>query len=175
MKKMFVLMLASMLCLLLIACSNSDSSNTDANENQDSASVAAEEAAKEAATVDAAAAESEPSEKAELMDIETAYGTLSYPAEWKDSLVTNESQDDDGLLSVTFSAKLDEQEYSLFKIMICGEEGDSVGTIKDAEGTVRNVFVELFELSDLSDLSEDAQNQLYAMQEGVNTLISELD
>lgn len=160
MKKMFVIMIASILCFSIAACSNSNSSNKNANGSQDSTSMTAE---------------SESSEKVELMDIETAYGTLSYPAEWKDSLVTNESKDDDGLLSITFSAKLDEQEYSLFKVMICEEDGDSVGIIKDADGTARNVFVELFDLSDISDLSEDAQNQLYAMQEGVNTLIGELD
>ena len=107
------------------------------------------------------------------MRIETEYGTLLYPSEWKDSLVTDEINED-GILSVTFSARAEEQEYALFKVMICSEEGDSVGILTDESGTVRNVFVDINELTGISDLGQDVQNQLYAMQEGVNVLIENL-
>lgn len=112
-------------------------------------------------------------ENENLMEIETDYGNLYYPATWKDSLhtkITNE----ENIMTVTFDAQINSQEYALFKVMICNEEGDSVGTITDSSGTSRNVFVEIFELNDIDDLSEDAQNQLYAMQEGVNSLTEAL-
>ena len=150
----------------MCACSAASSSAKESTaENQ-----ASESSAEESLVV----TESETEETADLMKIDTAYGSLYYPAEWKDYLATEESQED-GILTVSFSAKVDAEEYPLFKVMICSEEGDSVGTIKDAEGTTRNVFVENFELSNISDLDEETQNRLYAMQEGVNALIGELD
>lgn len=112
-------------------------------------------------------------ENENLMEIETDYGILYYPATWKDSLHT-EITNEENVMTVTFDAQINSQEYALFKVMICNEEGDSVGTITDSSGTSRNVFVEIFELNDIDDLSEDAQNQLYAMQEGVNSLTEAL-
>ena len=108
------------------------------------------------------------------MEIKTEYGTLSYPAEYKDSLTTNETNED-GFLTVTFNADVEGQSYTLFNIMINSEEGDSVGTITSDDGTVRNVLADITELTDISGLSEDDQNQLYAMQEGLNVLIENLD
>lgn len=108
-----------------------------------------------------------------LMTIETKYGVLYYPAQYKDSLVTEESEEN-GILSVGFKAIIDGKTYTLFKVMICDEEGDSVGTIKDSDGQEHNVFVDINELDDISDLDEDVQNQLYSMQEGVNVLIDNL-
>lgn len=108
-----------------------------------------------------------------MMQVSTQFGPLSYPAKWKDALVTSETLDGE-VLTVDFSARLDEQSYLLFKVMICGEDGDSVGTVKDENGTVRNVFVDVMDLGDLSNLPQEAQDQIYAMQEAVNLLIEDL-
>ena len=165
MKKKIGIAASILLCMILTACSGSQK----ANENQDK-NAGAETAP--SVVIESSSLEESP-EVEELMRIETEYGTLLYPSECKDSLVTDEINED-GILSVTFSARAEEQEYALFKVMICSEEGDSVGILTDESGTVRNVFVDINELTGISDLGQDVQNQLYAMQEGVNVLIENL-
>ena len=78
-------------------------------------------------------------------------------------------------VTISFNADVEGQSFTLFNIMINSEEGDSVGTITSDDGTVRNVFADITELPDISGLGEDEQNQLYAMQEGLNVLIENLD
>ena len=72
-----------------------------------------------------------------------------------------------------FRADVAGETFDLFRVTISPEEGDSVGTLKDADGTERNVFIEVFEL-DADGLTAADQDTLYAMQEGVNTLIDAL-
>ena len=76
--------------------------------------------------------------------------------------------------SVVFAVTVNDQEYTLFIVMICDAEGDSVGSVTDDSGHTRNVFVDISDLPDLSDLSEEEQDQLYAMQEAINVLIENL-
>ncbi len=161
-------MLAVTLCFSFTACSNDKESTGTSTSAEDNS------AEKEDASNDKITEEQQTEEKQELMEIDTEYGTLSYPAEWKDALSTNESNEN-GFLTVAFSANVGGQTYTLFNVLINSEEGDSVGTIKADDGTVRNVFTEISELPDLSGLSEGEQNQLYAMQEGINVLIENLD
>ena len=163
MKKLVAIATTIILCFSLVACSGAVNSSSEENTNQSSDS-----------TISASDKTGVEEEDNSLMTIETKYGTLSYPAKWKDSLLTLESEENN-FFSVTFSTKVDDKEYSLFKVMICAEEGDSVGTIKDKDRITRNVFVDIPELSDISELSEENQNQLYAMQEGVNVLIENLE
>lgn len=151
MKKLLAILISVILCASLVACSGSNAGNSG---NPSGGAEPAEE-------------------DSSLMAIETKYGDLSYPAKWEDSLATTESEKNN-IFFVNFSAKIGEQEYNVFTVMICGEEGDSVGTITDKSGTTRNVFVDIPELSELTGLSEEDQNLLYAMQEGVNVLIENL-
>ena len=166
MKKLIILLLSATLCFSFTACNNDNAAedNTVANSNTD------EQNDENSDNQTDQQAEEGP----ELMEIDTEYGTLSYPAEYKDSLTTNETNED-GFLTVTFNADVEGQSYTLFNIMINSEEGDSVGTITSDDGTVRNVFADITELPDISGLGEDEQNQLYAMQEGLNVLIENLD
>lgn len=168
MKKLLILLLSATLCFTFTACSNNSESvetNTETQDNDTNAQDSSDTANN---------SEQQTEEAPELMEIKTEYGTLSYPAEYKDSLTTNETNEDD-FLTVTFNADVEGQSYTLFNIMINSEEGDSVGTITSDDGTVRNVFADITELTDISGLSEDDQNQLYAMQEGLNVLIENLD
>lgn len=158
-KKILKIVIMAILCIALVGCSKDSDSADDSKSNKE----------KNVSEDKSEGVE----EKEELINIETAYGTLSYPAEWEDALATTEAEENN-IVSVTFSTNVDEQDYPLFKVMICDEEGDSVGTLKDDDGTIRNVFVEIYEFGDISGLSEDVQNQLYAMQEGVNVMIENL-
>ena len=168
MKKLLILLLAATLCFSFTACSNDKESTGTSTSTEDNSTE------KDGVSNDNSTEEQQTEEKQELMQIDTEYGTLSYPTEWKDALSTSESNEN-GFLTITFTANVGGQTYTLFNVMINSKEGDSVGTIKADDGTVRNVFTEIKELPDISGLSEEDQNQLYAMQEGINVLIENLD
>lgn len=101
--------------------------------------------------------------------LETEFGTIYYPAKWEDEFITDQEKKDD-ILTVSFSTKKEKKEYKLFTVTIAGEEGDSVGTITDKNGTKRNVFIEMMDLEDVN-AKEEVQNELYAMQESINSII----
>ena len=107
------------------------------------------------------------------MEVETEYGTLYYPARWKDVLVTAQEKSDE-MLTVDFSASVEGKEYRLFQVVIGGQEGDSAGILTDDTGNQRNVQLSVEELAGIEELSEEEQNQLYAMQEGVNDLLEHM-
>lgn len=161
-KKLIAAALIALLCFSMAACGTGD--DKDAVQGSEISS-------------DSSAVQSETDGSSEdessLMTIETQYGSLYYPAEWEDALETSETLEDE-TDSVVFAVTADDQEYTLFIVMICDAEGDSVGAVTDDSGQTRNVFIDISELPDLSDLSEEEQDQLYAMQEAVNVLIENL-
>lgn len=112
-------------------------------------------------------------EKVNTMIIKTQYGDLFYPQQYQDFVTVDETIEGENL-TITFKTTIEEIDYPLFDIMINEEEGDNVGTLEDDQGTVRNVYVEIIN-TDVSELSDDDQNQIYAMQEGVNVLVDHLD
>ena len=151
MKQKWITLLALLCCLFALAACSKKSAPTPTPSQADAAEPAA----------------------ATTFAIETEFGALQYPAEFQSQLKTD-TQRDGEKLTVGFSTDVAEQNYPLFTVTISPDEGDSVGTIKDADGTVRNVFVELPELN-VEGLSEADQDTLYAMQEGVNDLIDALN
>lgn len=161
-KKLIAAALMILLCFSMAACGTGD--DEDAVQGSEISS-------------DSSAVQSETDGSSEdessLMTIETQYGSLYYPAEWEDALETSETLENE-TDSVVFAVTADDQEYTLFIVMICDAEGDSVGAVTDDSGQTRNVFIDISELPDLSDLSEEEQDQLYAMQEAVNVLIENL-
>lgn len=112
-------------------------------------------------------------EKVNTMIVETQYGDLFYPQQYQDFVSVDEKIEGENL-TITFKTTIEDIEYPLFDIMINEEEGDSVGTLEDDHGKVRNVYVEIIN-TDVPELSEDDQNQIYAMQEGVNVLVDHLN
>lgn len=116
----------------------------------------------------------EVTEDGGMMEVGTEYGTLYYPARWKDALVTAQEKSEE-TLTVDFSASVEGKEYRLFQVVIGGQEGDSAGMLTDNAGTARNVQLSVEEISGIEELSEEQQNQLYAMQEGVNDLLENLN
>lgn len=118
-------------------------------------------------------ADAEESEKADTMEIETEYGTLYYPEQWKDSVEVEQTEKDD-TLHVAFQVKIDEKNYTLFEIIIGKGDGEPVGTIQDADGKMHDVYVNTEEKEDLKNLSEEEQNRFYAMKEGINQVLDHL-
>ena len=139
--------LLALLCLLLAACGSK--------------------------TGEPAAGSADAAENAAPVKIETPYGDLTFPGGWGDQLKTETEQDGERQF-VHFRANIADQQFDLFDVTIAPDEGDSVGTIKAADGTIRNVFVEVFDL-DADGLAAADQDTLFAMQEGVNDLIDALN
>ncbi|MCD7860256.1 MAG: hypothetical protein LUH51_08915 [Firmicutes bacterium] len=108
-----------------------------------------------------------------LSEISTELGTLYFPSEWIDDVVTQE-ENGDSSCSVTFSAEIGGAWYELFTVSIGENEENSVGTLTDADGNARAVSIEAYDLGDLSALSAEEQDQLYAMQEALNVVAENL-
>lgn len=109
----------------------------------------------------------------DIMVVNTPYGDLYYQEQWSDNMVVEQKEEGD-LVRVSFLAKFNGLKYALFDLVIGGGEEESVATITDAAGTVRNVSVNFLELGEYPELSEDDQNQLYAMQEDINYVIENI-
>ena len=82
--------------------------------------------------------------------------------------------DGDNSCTIDFFSVLDGKQYDLFEISIGEEKGQYVGTITGKKGDSHNVFVEVYDLGDISGLPQDKSDQLYAMQEAVNTVVENL-
>ena len=104
--------------------------------------------------------------------IDTPCGGLAYPETWKDKLET-EVVDTEVGCDVAFYTTIGENRYHLFTVVIGGED-HSAGMLTAADGTVRNVSLVVSDLGDLSALSQSDQDQLYAMQEGLNVVVENL-
>ncbi len=162
MKKKIAVTILVLFSLLLVACSDNDNVNNSTNDELQN---------KE--TVIESNIENTEKEEDKLMNIDTEYGSLNYPQHWQDELQTEKIMADE-ILTVSFMTKIDGKTYPLFKVLINDDEATTVGSLKDEKGVSRNVSIEAEE-PDISDLSEASQNQIYAMQEDLNSLIDALD
>lgn len=161
MKKIAAVIITGILCVNLWGCGNSTDTDKKAEHVQKDHISAGTQEQKTSCE--------DPDEDESLMNIETKYGTLYYPAKFKDNVITDETEEN-GIFSVNFSTEIDGKQYVLFKVMICDEEGDTVGTVCDKKGNIHNIFIDINDVGDISDLDEESQNQIFAMQEGVNVL-----
>lgn len=153
MKKIIVILLAMLTAFSVAACNGNPDTDIDPTDNTRASTV---------------------SEDDKLFAVETEYGAVMYPEIWQQRLETYKNIEGD-MLIVTFTTKLDSEIYYLFKVIISSDDGDTVGRITDRDGKTRNVFIDVYDLGDISELSAEDQNILYAMQEGVNVVIENLE
>lgn len=116
---------------------------------------------------------SQVEETGKLSEIKTGLGTLYIPKKYEQLMQTN-INDGDGSCTIDFFSVLDGKQYDLFEISIGEEKGQYVGTITGKKGDSHDVFVEVYDLGDISGLPQDKSDQLYAMQEAVNTVVENL-
>lgn len=157
-KKLLALLLALTLAVICAGCGGGGQTETTAEP-----------------TAGQTAAMEQPQDTAHGDDItvDTEYGTLYYPAQWTEFIQMEQSSEGDATV-VSFSAKINENSYSLFSITIGGEGDNPAGTLTGPDGTQRNVYVQITELEQSDTLSEGEQNRLYAMQEDINYLLDSL-
>ncbi len=112
-------------------------------------------------------------EAAEDMVIETKYGNLHYNDQWREFVKIEQSEDGD-VVSVAFTAVINDNEYPLFVVNIGGGEGSEVGKLTDADGKERIVYIKASEIKEEEALDANEQNRLYAMQEDINYVVDHL-
>jgi len=117
--------------------------------------------------------EAATSEEAATVPVETPYGDLRFPEAMSDALDTEIEDDGEGSCRVSFFALLNERRYPLYIISIGSGEGDEVGTLTGPDGIERNVYLTVSD-NDLSDVDENEKMSVYAMQETLNDVISNL-
>lgn len=120
----------------------------------------------------ACSAKKEP-EQVEAISVETIYGTLYYPEQWAE-FAQIDQEEEDGVVSVFFSAAFDDEHYSLFTVKIDGSDGAYAGQITDKSGDTHDVRVIMEKLNGIDELPENEKNRLYAMQEDLNFVIEHL-
>ena len=107
------------------------------------------------------------------LSVDTSYGTLYYPEQWGEYLLTEESWDAE-TLQVSFSAQINGTVYPMFQVVVGDSDEVEVGTLTDESGTQRKVYMKVTELEEEDALTDTEQNRLYAMQEDLNYVIDHL-
>ncbi len=108
-----------------------------------------------------------------FIPITTPYGDLLFPEEMSDALDTEVEDDGEGSCRVSFYANINGSRYPLYVLSIGSGDGDEVGTLTGPDGTARSVYLTVFE-NDVSGVSDNEALSVYAMQETLNEVISNL-
>ena len=104
--------------------------------------------------------------------VETPYCALACPEQWKEQLRIEKIEGD--VYTVEFYGTVAEKgEQHLFDLFFGGSTGDLIGTI-DVDGVVHNIYVEAYDLTTDEQWSEAESTALYAMQDAINVIISNL-
>lgn len=167
-KTLLISVIALTAIVLCVGCSGKQQADDS------SKGAASEKAAQESTSDSAETGQVAEDEHAYDVVIETAYGDLYFPDQWQEFLVTDQTEEDDAI-TVSFSAEINGETYSLFTVTIGGDEENSAGTLTASDGTQRNVYVQIDEIQESDLLNEGEQNRLYAMQEDINYLLDSLE
>ena len=172
MKKTILKILALCLALLMLAgCGkNTDSPEITAAPETTAAAVESTEATVPEPTLP----ETVPTEAPDHL-IPTPYGDLHFPGDWEPFLKTEIK--DGNPYSVTFSAVLDgrEEPEKLFVITFGGLTEGAIGAVKNPEGVYVPVKLEQPTFTPDETWSERDINIVFTMQEGLNTVLMNLD
>lgn len=104
--------------------------------------------------------------------IETPYGQLKYPEKWKEQIRIEKTEGQPYTVKF-YGCVAEGKEQLLFSICFGDGDGIVMGTVQDSEGnsvTVRMIPTEI----SAEDWTDAELNELYAMQEDINYLISAL-
>lgn len=123
--------------------------------------------------VDSAGEENQTTANLNICTVTTPFGDLYYQEQWSEFMRPEIEQSQEAC-KVSFRAELNGKLYPLFVVTIGEAEGDPVRQLTDAQGTKRNVYVEVEEFLDVSGLDEGNERLLYAMQEDINFIIENI-
>lgn len=108
--------------------------------------------------------------------VSTPYGDLFYSDEWDGVINTTQEEIDDGV-RVDFTTDVDGTTYDLYKVTIGGTDDDGLlaGHLTGPDGKSREVHIAVGDHSNLDALDSAGQDRIYAMTDGVNVLIDNLE
>jgi hypothetical protein len=104
--------------------------------------------------------------------VQTPYAVLKYPMKWKEKISVEVIDAD--VYSVQFFGTVNQTKKHLFTVILGNIEQGSIGKIHGFAGEEINVSIEISEIDVSSEMSDEMQNELYAMQDDMNYLISQL-
>ena len=114
-----------------------------------------------------------PAEVLSDCPINTPWGTLYYPGEYREWLTVENRQTP--VYTVCFAARVGEKEYPLFDLCFGGDQGDSIGIAVDAQGKPVQVKAQMHTLTIPAEMSGADAQILYGMQESVSYLAAQLE
>lgn len=172
-RNIWALLLSVLLMAVILAGCNSETEETQPDDTSLSGATEAECVQQNGGqdVTETSAVDETP--VAQDVVVSTAFGDLHYQEQWEE-FVRTEQMADTNFITVSFSAEINGTRYHLFDVIIGEGEGEPVGQLTDASGTVRDVFVFVDEIITPPDMAEDQYNQLCAMQEDINYVISNL-
>ena len=109
----------------------------------------------------------------ESITVSTPYGILFYPGKWQ-SCIRVEHLTGDPYIVEFYGLAENGVEMHLFAVSFGTEEEGSICAVKAEDGTERYVNIHFVELEFPADWSESVQQEMLAMQEGINYLIENL-
>lgn len=105
--------------------------------------------------------------------LETPFISLQYPEKWKDVIRVNHIQGDE--YTVEFFGKIgDYEEIHLFDISFGEETGNSIGSIKCKDGSIKNINVITYDIDFSDEWVEDRKNEIYSMAEDINIILQNI-
>lgn len=156
MKKLMMILLASVIAFSMAACAGKTG-------NDQAAAQATEE---EAVAI--------PAAEETWETITTPYGDLRFPGSLYEDLKREEGMEDN-IYKMRFYTDVDGTTYDLFTLYIGGQVGDAtyLGILKGKDDSENEVYVLANDLGDLSGLDSAQKDKIYAMQEALNEVLGE--
>jgi len=114
------------------------------------------------------------SEDSKVNDIEvkTPFGSLYYPAQWKDNIKINYK--DSAGQTIEFISEINgHTSIMLFSLIFGGDDGDQLGVIKSENGVYVPVYLKMGTIEGLN-VDTNILDDIYEMQEAVNVLIEQM-
>ncbi len=105
--------------------------------------------------------------------LNTPYGALDYPKEWREALVVTD-REEEGLFAKTFSAQFASARYDLFTVSFGESAGGTLYGYIIAEGEKIPIYIECFLLPEEHGLSEEEESRFYQMLDGINGVVASL-
>ena len=168
----FLVLISLFLMTALAGCAGEEQQPTIATVAQAEQTEPTEPAAEETEAAAPAATE-EVVLDPNVVVVSTPYGNLYYQEQWAEFMKVVQLTEGEKL-TVSFSAEINGMDYPLFLLEIGEAAGDPVGTLTDAQGVQRNVYLTVEENMEHTQLPQDEQNRLYAMQEEINYVLENL-
>lgn len=166
MRKISVLAICLLLCLMTVT-------GCGQNSGQEQVAEPTEVSVVETAPAPTETASAETAPRLDVVVVSTVYGDICYQEQWSEHMRVD-MQTGDGILTVNFMAEFNGLKYPLFDVLIGINEEEAVAHMTGPDGNVRGVGINFMELDEYPELAEDQQNQLYAMQEDINFVIESI-